>query len=264
MKGCMPSTVKYLLFTINFLVMLMGLVVLGFSIYSLVDGRGVSTLVEEGASVMGEVITVDLYSSASIVLIIFSSLIVLLSFLGCCGAWKENRFLIFLYFALLLIVFLGTVVGATITTYQNLDILKNPLLNSMSKYDPNSKDQEIIDINTAWNDVQSEFSCCGVNNFEDWVNVTSIYPDKDRNLVPDSCCTGLTGTDLDFCRKTPGESVYADRMKGCFAQFQQDIADNKDIILIVSATIIAFLFVNLLVLFGFALCLTPRHAYHEV
>ena len=66
--------------------------------------------------------------------------------------------MIFLYFALLLIVLLGTVVGATITSYQNLDILKNPLLNSMSKYDPNSKDLEIIDINNAWDDVQSEVS----------------------------------------------------------------------------------------------------------
>ena len=66
----------------------MGLVVLGFSIYGLVDGRGVSKLVEQGSEVMGSSITIDLYNSASVVLIVFSSLIVLLSFLGCCGAWK--------------------------------------------------------------------------------------------------------------------------------------------------------------------------------
>jgi hypothetical protein len=52
---------------------------------------------------------------------------------------------------------------------------------------------------------------------------------------------GLTGMDLDSCLKTPGDTLYADRMKGCFAQFQKDIADNKDVIIIVSATIIAFL-----------------------
>jgi|688.fasta_scaffold1252486_1 hypothetical protein len=69
----------------------MGLVVLGFSIYGLVDGRGVSKLVEEGSAVTGQKISVDLYSSASVLLIIFSSLIVLLSFLGCCGAWKVRK-----------------------------------------------------------------------------------------------------------------------------------------------------------------------------
>ena len=67
---------------------LMGLVVLGFSIFGLVDGRGVAKLVEEGSEVMGSSITIDLYNSASVVLIVFSSLIVLISFLGCCGAWK--------------------------------------------------------------------------------------------------------------------------------------------------------------------------------
>jgi hypothetical protein len=61
-----------------------------------------------------------------------------------------------LYFALLLIVFLGTVVGATITIFQNLDVIKAPLLNSMSKYDPNTKDPEIKELNAAWDEIQSE------------------------------------------------------------------------------------------------------------
>ena len=69
---------------------------------------------------------------------------------------QENRFLIFLYFALLLVVFIGTIVGATITYFQNLDVIKTPLLNSMSKYDPDSTDPEIVDVNAAWDDVQAE------------------------------------------------------------------------------------------------------------
>ena len=70
--------------------------------------------------------------------------------------FQENRFVLFLYFALLLVVFLGTAVGATITVFQNLDVIKTPLVNSMSKYDPESKDQEIINLNAAWDDVQAE------------------------------------------------------------------------------------------------------------
>ena len=51
---------------------------------------------------------------------------------------------------------MGTAVGATITVFQNLDVIKTPLVNSMSKYDPESKDQEIINLNAAWDDVQAE------------------------------------------------------------------------------------------------------------
>ena len=67
---------------------LTGCVVLGFSIYALVDGQTVSNLVEEGAEDLGESISVDIYKSSAIILIIASSIIVITSFLGCCGAIK--------------------------------------------------------------------------------------------------------------------------------------------------------------------------------
>ena len=62
--------------------------VLGFSIYALVDGQTVSNLVEEGAEDLGESISVDIYKSSAIILIVASSIIVITSFLGCCGAIK--------------------------------------------------------------------------------------------------------------------------------------------------------------------------------
>jgi hypothetical protein len=67
---------------------LVGLVALGFAVYGYIDGRGVAKLVEEGAAAVGENITIDLYSSASIIVIVFCSFVVLISFLGCCGVWK--------------------------------------------------------------------------------------------------------------------------------------------------------------------------------
>ena len=61
---------------------------MGFSIYALVDGQTVSNLVEEGAEDLGESISVDIYRSSAIILIVASSIIVITSFLGCCGAIK--------------------------------------------------------------------------------------------------------------------------------------------------------------------------------
>ena len=47
-------------------------------------------------------------------------------------------------------------VGATIAAVQNVDELKEPLVKSMTKYDPNSSNSSNLDITRAWDDVQRE------------------------------------------------------------------------------------------------------------
>jgi hypothetical protein len=40
-----------------------------------------------------------------------------------------------------------------------------------------------------------QFSCCGIDGYKDYTNISifemPIYPDRDRNFVPASCCWGL-------------------------------------------------------------------------
>ena len=48
--------------------------------------------------------------------------------------------------------------GATIAGSQSVDVLKEPLLESLKKYDPQSQKQENLDITQAWDDVQKEVS----------------------------------------------------------------------------------------------------------
>ena len=139
-----------------FQLQLTGCVSLGFSIYALIDGKTVSQLVEEGASEMGESISVDIYKTSAIVLIVASSITIIISFLGCCGAWKENRILLFFYFVTLLVMFLALTIGATIAAFQNVDVIKDPLIKSMDKYNPDSQDPESLDMTRAWDDVQRE------------------------------------------------------------------------------------------------------------
>ena len=66
----------------------MGVVVLGYGIFALSDGKDLARLVEHGAQATGSDFSVALYDSASIVLIVASSLAVIVAFLGCCGAIK--------------------------------------------------------------------------------------------------------------------------------------------------------------------------------
>jgi len=266
MKGCIPVTIKTLLVGVNAIVLFTGLVVLGFSVYGMVDTTGFEKLVIDGAEALGEDISINLYSSAFTVLVIFSSVVVVVSFLGCCGAWKENRFLLFLYYALLLAVFVGTVVGATLASTGSMAALKRPLLKSMAKYDPDTTDPAIEELNAAWDQMQADVSCCGVNNYLDWqnANTSKVYPDKLNHLVPASCCSGFSGQDLENCRKQPGNQEYSSSMNGCFADFQATIENNKSNIQIGSVAVTGFLFVNLMVLFGFALSLMPNDDYERV
>ena len=40
-----------------------------------------------------------------------------------------------------------------------------------------------------------QFSCCGIDGYKDFTNTSifemPIYPDRERNFVPASCCWGL-------------------------------------------------------------------------
>lgn len=46
-------------------------------------------------------------------------------------------------------------------------------------------------IQSTWNHIQSNFHCCGVNNYTDWYRIDA-WPDKMR--VPNSCCRPMNGT----------------------------------------------------------------------
>ena len=51
-------------------------------------------------------------------------------------------------------------VGATIAAVQNIDVIKEPLEKSMTKYDPDSSKEEDLEITRAWDDVQREVTKC--------------------------------------------------------------------------------------------------------
>merc|ERR1711963_967179 len=97
---------------------------------------------------------------------------------------------------------------------------------------------ENLDITRAWDDVQREFSCCGVNNFTDWVTVNgTIFPMPNKDLVPASCCNNNNNT--ADCRQNPGSQNYTELMNGCFTVFKDSLENSKSTIGIVTGTIIS-------------------------
>uniref|UniRef100_A0A674D3I3 Uncharacterized protein n=1 Tax=Salmo trutta TaxID=8032 RepID=A0A674D3I3_SALTR len=85
--------------------------------------------------------------------------------IGCCGAWKENRFFIMLFFFIVTMLFVAEIIGTIfVFTYRNLvrlvvrDASKNSLMTACMG--PAATDP----ISTAWNTVMFKFKCCGFEN----------------------------------------------------------------------------------------------------
>ena len=48
------------------------------------------------------------------------------------------------------------------------------------------------DITLNWNNVQNKFTCCGVDGFEDWVNLSNgSFPTDKGYKVPQACCEAI-------------------------------------------------------------------------
>ena len=70
----------------------MGMIVLGCSIWAFYDGKTFARLIEEGAAEFDKPITLEIYRTSSVLLMIASVIIILIAFFGCCGAIKVRKF----------------------------------------------------------------------------------------------------------------------------------------------------------------------------
>ncbi|XP_031152829.1 tetraspanin-8-like [Sander lucioperca] len=159
--------IKYLLFFFNLLFWLSGCLILGVSIYLKVS-KG------------GNKITSDSLPGVDL-LIAIGVIIMVLGFLGCCGAIRENRCLLLLFFISLLIIFIllvaAGILGAVGEKKVN-DLVKE----SLAKLTPLSS--QPADVQADLEDLQRELQCCGLmNGPSDWT------------AVPASCRCNATITD---------------------------------------------------------------------
>jgi len=250
--GCLGKTVQFILFLTNFLVFVLGVVVLGFGAYVLITGNDLVSLID-----VTDADSIKIYGSAAILLIVIACAVVLVTFFGCCGAWKVNRCMLGTYFVMILALFICILVGAVIAYTQDLEFVKGALEETQKKYGHEGTDETII--TDAWDSFQEDFDCCGVSNRTDWADSGAIFKDKDGNIqdsykVPLSCCANVVEEELTKCLTTsdndgPENSFFT----GCWTKFQDDVIEaNKDYILYSGIAIIVIMFLNMLS--AFAMC----------
>ncbi|KAI1242143.1 Tetraspanin-9, partial [Lamprotornis superbus] len=154
--------------------------------------------------------------SAANLVITIGTVIMVTGFLGCLGAIKENKCLLLSFFIVLLIILLAELI-LVILFFVYMDKVsesaKKDLKEGMKLY--NSENN--IGLKNAWNIIQAEMKCCGVNDYTDW------YPVLGENIVPDRCCR----ENSQDCGRNSTESLWK---RGCYEEVMRWFDDNKHVL----------------------------------
>ncbi|XP_063327128.1 tetraspanin-4 [Pelmatolapia mariae] len=171
-QGCL-CVVKYLMFVFNLIFWLGGCGLFGVGVWLSFTQSEFSSLPLSFPSL-----------SAANLLLVAGGITMITGFLGCLGALKEQRCLLFTFFLILLLLVLTevTLVLVIHIFHDQLDSkAQKELKEDMKMYesDPGLKN--------SWDNVQKMFKCCGVTNKTDWYNVL-------QGKLPLSCCSVGTQT----------------------------------------------------------------------
>ncbi|XP_026302468.1 tetraspanin-8 isoform X2 [Piliocolobus tephrosceles] len=182
-SGC----VKYSMFTFNFLFWLCGILILALAIWVRVSSDSQEVLN-----------STDLGSSSYVavnILIAVGAIIMILGFLGCCGAIKESRCMLLLFFiGLLLILLLQVAAGILGAVFKSeSDRIINETLRENTKL-LSTTEESAKQFQQAMAEFQKEFKCCGlINGAADWGNNFQQYPNLCDCLDTQRPCTNYNG-----------------------------------------------------------------------
>ncbi|XP_030374897.1 23 kDa integral membrane protein [Scaptodrosophila lebanonensis] len=212
--SCGISMVKYILFIFNLLCSICGILLIVF-----------------GALLFSNIHSIDDFSEAlrtqqvPITMIVLGTVILLISWFGCCGAIRESYCMSMTYSVLLFVLMVGQL---ALVAY--MWIQKDKYLMIMDDvvekaWDRRTRKADYMDA------IQISMECCGRNQYTDY---------QFQGYFPPSCCK-----DTNNCRV---ETVYR---RGCKQAFREFWDRNSDIIKYTGLVIAAIEFVG----FVFACCL---------
>ncbi|XP_070704014.1 tetraspanin 35 [Pempheris klunzingeri] len=225
--GCF-GFLKVMMFVFNGIIFLAGAAILGVGIWVKVDSGSILNFlgkIEDAPAELTQVLNVGY------LLIAIGALLLVIGFLGCCGAIRESRCMLLMFFIIVLVVFIAEVAGAVvILVFRPLadklfvKIGKAAVQNIRKDYGKNP------DITGLWNTTMTTLQCCGFYNASDFMG-SPYYVDHGQ-LYPPQCCPGLSSP----C-PTAADGVTS--ISGCFPKIKQLIDDNTVVIVAVALGIAA-------------------------
>ncbi|XP_042294488.1 CD82 antigen [Sceloporus undulatus] len=227
-SGCLKVT-KYFLFLFNLLFFILGAVILGFGIWILVDKSSFISVLQTSSYSL---------KVGAYILIGVGAVTMLMGFLGCVGAVNEIRCLLGLYFTCLLLILIAQVAAGLLIYFQRnalkaeMSEIVGDLIQNYNPYDESNRNLE-----TAWDYVQTQLSCCGWSGPENWKNNT-VLQEKNQTSYPCSCSNDSVDSvaEVGFCplETASNTTTFEDwpvRKQGCMKGVQNWLQENLGIIL---------------------------------
>ncbi|XP_036330525.1 23 kDa integral membrane protein [Rhagoletis pomonella] len=213
---CGTSTAKYLLFAFNTIVSIIGILGIVFGVLIL---NNIGTIEVDGQ------VGFPPQAIVPIILITIGSIVVFISFLGCCGAIRESVCMTMTY-AVFLLVLLILQLTIVVLLWTNKDKFTAAMGEVIDKaWEKEARQSGVFDA------IQRSLKCCGKNGFTDYVVILQS--------PPPSCCEN------DNCANPL--NVYG----GCRSKFQEFMSFSTDTAKYVGLGLIAVELVG----FIFACCL---------
>ena len=197
----------------------------------------------------------DQVVGTAIVLIVIGAFMATVTFLGCCGILSGNSCMVKTY-ATLVGLFLAAELGTAVAIYVYKGDIDDIISDGMKKTIAHYNQPEFKVATRTWDQAQSNFTCCGVDSYTDWLNVKTL---KDTKSVPDSCCLtyakdcgkGVAAFDETKAKKT----INTD---GCYTSFVDLIKDHINVAAGIGVAIGVFQLITVI-----ASCCLGRKMDHE-
>lgn len=262
MAACGVTISKYILFTVNFLFFLLGVLGVALGITAIVKNSALEVLTEFGDAENYNV--TSLMRTGAVVLIIGGAFAVVVGFLGCFGACKNHKFLLQVYAGIIIIIIIleltATIIGIVFTS--DVTSKLKPILKERinASYDGllDTGDVFTLGVNFA----QVKFDCCGVDNSKDFDGATKWNRTADIK-IPVTCCKATEEVKDNFydnpstfkpsdlsCQKTP-TNVNSNQDKGCYQSVYDYAKTNAGYVIGIGITIVIIQFLCIV----FACCL---------
>ncbi|XP_028828322.1 tetraspanin 34a [Denticeps clupeoides] len=215
---CCSGLLKIIMFIFNGIIFVAGAAILGLGIWVAVDSSSLLGFLDHIEGAPPELAQL---ANVGYLLIGVGGVLVLMGFLGCCGAVRESRCMLLTFFIIVLIIFLAEVAGAVVILV--FQPVFNKLLEDIGEKVVQSigtsygEDQGFTDL---WNSTMDQLNCCGYYNYTDFSGSPFV---TDYKAYPVQCCSaGDSWCSVD--------SAKLSDVEGCFPRLVRLLEDNAGIV----------------------------------
>lgn len=215
---CCAAFLKIMMFLFNGVICLAGAGILGVGIWFRVDSESLLGIVD---SIEGAPPELSALASISYLLIGVGAFLLIIGFLGCCGAVTESRCMLLTFFCIVLIIFLAEVAGAVVLLVFD-ELVIEALLKIESKVvtSIDEKYGEDEALTQFWNVTMDKLSCCGYRNYTNFNGSPFL---ESVGSFPATCCLG----NYTLCSQP---NAHQSNIPGCYDRLLMLVEENTPIV----------------------------------